>query len=87
MVRYNVKFQKSDFLFICLPASTKLSLLRAETIIFFPDTIALNKDFGRDEKERQKGRIGKAANEVGDAAREGRENKNQSPKHVGSLHY
>lgn len=51
---------------LCLPASTKLSLLRAETIILLPDTLALNKDFGRDEKERQK-RIGKAANEAGDA--------------------
>lgn len=44
--------KKSDFLFICLPASTKLSLLRAETIIFFPDALALNKNFGRDKEER-----------------------------------
>ena len=45
--------KKSDFfLFICLPASTKLSLLREETIIFLPDALALNKNFGRDKEER-----------------------------------
>lgn len=48
-----MKFLKSDLFFTCLPASTKLRFLRAETIILFSGALALKKDSGRDKEKRE----------------------------------